>query len=203
MDGAIADRKASALSRIVRKALVTFYRLRGWKAVGTPPPDGRCIIIAAPHTSNWDFINFIGLTEDLGLRPHFMAKDSLFRWPMGRFMRDMGGVAVVRSSSHNVVDAMVAEFARRGRFMLTIAPEGTRGKVGQWRTGFYHIALKANVPMIVGLMDYGTKTGGLGPAIWPSGDYAADMRKIFEVYRTVTPKHPSRGLASLSEMQDG
>lgn len=203
MDGAIADRKASALSRIVRRALVTFYRLRGWKAVGTPPPDGRCIIIAAPHTSNWDFINFIGLTEDLGLRPHFMAKDSLFRWPMGRFMRDMGGVAVVRSSSHNVVDAMVAEFARRDRFMLTIAPEGTRGKVGQWRTGFYHIALKANVPMVVGLMDYGTKTGGLGPAIWPSGDYAADMRKIFEVYRTVTPKHPARGLASLSEMQDG
>ncbi|MFM2371002.1 MAG: hypothetical protein RIS85_724 [Pseudomonadota bacterium] len=203
MDGAIADRKASALSRIVRKALVTFYRLRGWKAVGTPPPDGRCIIIAAPHTSNWDFINFIGLTEDLGLRPHFMAKDSLFRWPIGRFMCDMGGVAVVRSSSHNVVDAMVAEFARRDRFMLTIAPEGTRGKVGQWRTGFYHIALKANVPMVVGLMDYGTKTGGLGPAIWPSGDYAADMRKIFEVYRTVTPKHPSRGLASLSEIQDG
>ncbi|MCY1670114.1 lysophospholipid acyltransferase family protein [Novosphingobium sp. SL115] len=203
MDGAIADRKVGLLSQLVRKALVTFYRLRGWKAVGTPPPDGRCIIIAAPHTSNWDFINFIGLTEDLGLRPHFMAKDSLFRWPMGRFMRDMGGVAVVRSSSHNVVDAMVAEFARRGRFMLTIAPEGTRGKVGQWRTGFYHIALKANVPMVVGLMDYGTKTGGLGPAIWPSGDYAADMRKIFEVYRTVTPKHPARGLASLSEIQDG
>ena len=203
MDGAIADRKVGLLSQLVRKALVTFYRLRGWKAVGTPPPDGRCIIIAAPHTSNWDFINFIGLTEDLGLRPHFMAKDSLFRWPIGRFMRDMGGVAVVRSSSHNVVDAMVGEFARRGRFMLTIAPEGTRGKVGQWRTGFYHIALKANVPMVVGLMDYGTKTGGLGPAIWPSGDYAADMRKIFEVYRTVTPKHPARGLASLSEMQDG
>ena len=203
MDGAIADRKVGLLSQLVRKALVTFYRLRGWKAVGTPPPDGRCIIIAAPHTSNWDFINFIGLTEDLGLRPHFMAKDSLFRWPIGRFMRDMGGVAVVRSSSHNVVDAMVAEFARRGRFMLTIAPEGTRGKVGQWRTGFYHIALKANVPMVVGLMDYGTKTGGLGPAIWPSGDYAADMRKIFEVYRTVTPKHPARGLASLSEIQDG
>ena len=199
---AIEDRKPSLLSRLVRKALIAFYRGRGWKAHGSAPADGRCVIIAAPHTSNWDFLYFIGLTEDLGLQPHFMAKDSLFRWPMGRFMRDMGGVPVVRSSRQNVVDAMVAEFARRDRFMLTIAPEGTRGKVGQWRTGFYHIAMKAGVPLVVGMMDYGTKTGGLGPAIWPTGDYAADMAKIFEVYRTVTPRHPERGITSLTEVTD-
>lgn len=195
MTGAIVDSRPSLLSRLVRKALVTFYRARGWKASGAPPADGRCVIIAAPHTSNWDFLYFIGLTEDLGLKPHFMAKDSLFRWPLGRFMRDMGGVPVMRSERANVVDTMVAEFARRDRFMLTIAPEGTRGKVGQWRTGFYHIALKAGVPLVVGMMDYRTKTGGLGPAIWPTGDYDADMTKIFEVYRTVTPRHPARGLA--------
>lgn len=195
MTGAIVDSRPSLLSRLVRKALVTFYRARGWKASGAPPADGRCVIIAAPHTSNWDFLYFIGLTEDLGLKPHFMAKDSLFRWPLGRFMRDMGGVPVMRSERANVVDTMVAEFARRDRFMLTIAPEGTRGKVGQWRTGFYHIALKAGVPLVVGMMDYRTKTGGLGPAIWPTGDYDADMTKIFEFYRTVTPRHPARGLA--------
>ena len=79
MVGAIEDRRPSLLSRIVRRALVWFYRSRGWKAVGTPPADGRCVIIAAPHTSNWDFLYFIGLTEDLGLKPHFMAKDSLFQ----------------------------------------------------------------------------------------------------------------------------
>ncbi|MBA4354077.1 MAG: acyltransferase [Novosphingobium sp.] len=202
MTGAIEDRRPTLLSRIVRKALVTLYRRRGWKAQGAPPPDGRCVIIAAPHTSNWDFLYFIGLTEDLGLRPHFMAKDSLFRWPLGRFMRDMGGVPVIRSSRQNVVDAMVAEFARRDRFMLTIAPEGTRGKVGQWRTGFYHIAMKAGVPLVVGMMDYSTRTGGLGPAIWPSGDYEADMARIFEVYRTVTPRHPARGITSLAEVTD-
>lgn len=199
MAGFIEDRRPSLLSRLVRKALVTFYRMRGWKARGAPPVDGRCVIIAAPHTSNWDFLYFIGLTEDIGIQPHFMAKDSLFRWPMGKFMRDMGGVPVVRSSRQNVVDTMVAEFARRDRFMLTIAPEGTRGKVGQWRTGFYHIAMKAGVPLVVGMMDYGTKTGGLGPAIWPTGDYDADMAKIFEFYRTVTPKHPSRGIANLGQ----
>ena len=199
MAGFIEDRRPSLLSRLVRKALVTFYRMRGWKAHGAPPVDGRCVIIAAPHTSNWDFLYFIGLTEDIGIQPHFMAKDSLFRWPMGKFMRDMGGVPVVRSSRQNVVDTMVAEFARRDRFMLTIAPEGTRGKVGQWRTGFYHIAMKAGVPLVVGMMDYGTKTGGLGPAIWPTGDYDADMAKIFEFYQTVTPKHPSRGIANLGQ----
>ena len=199
MAGFIEDRRPSLLSRLVRKAFVTFYRLRGWKAHGAPPVDGRCVIIAAPHTSNWDFLYFIGLTEDIGIQPHFMAKDSLFRWPMGKFMRDMGGVPVVRSSRQNVVDTMAAEFARRDRFMLTIAPEGTRGKVGQWRTGFYHIAMKAGVPLVVGMMDYGTKTGGLGPAIWPTGDYDADMAKIFEFYQTVTPKHPSRGIASLGQ----
>lgn len=199
MAGFIEDRRPSLLSRLVRKALVTFYRLRGWKVHGAPPVDGRCVIIAAPHTSNWDFLYFIGLTEDIGIQPHFMAKDSLFRWPMGKFMRDMGGVPVVRSSRQNVVDTMAAEFARRDRFMLTIAPEGTRGKVGQWRTGFYHIAMKAGVPLVVGMMDYGTKTGGLGPAIWPTGDYDADMAKIFEFYQTVTPKHPSRGIASLGQ----
>jgi 1-acyl-sn-glycerol-3-phosphate acyltransferase len=199
MTGLIEDRRPSLLSQMVRKALVTFYRLRGWKAHGAPPEDGRCIIIAAPHTSNWDFLYFIGLTEDIGIQPHFMAKDSLFRWPLGRFMRDMGGVPVVRSSRQNVVDAMAAEFSRRDRFMLTIAPEGTRGKVGQWRTGFYHIAMKAGVPLVVGMMDYGTKTGGLGPAIWPTGDYDADMARIFEFYRTVTPKHPSRGIANLEQ----
>ncbi len=107
---------------------------------------------------------------------------------------------MVRSERANVVDTMVAEFARRDRFMLTIAPEGTRGKVGQWRTGFYHIALKAGVPLVVGMMDYGTKTGGLGPAIWPTGDYDADMAKIFEIYRTVTPRHPARGLTSAAEI---
>lgn len=199
MAGIIEDRRPSLLTKLVRKALVTFYRMRGWKAHGAPPADGRCVIIAAPHTSNWDFLYFIGLTEDIGIQPHFMAKDSLFRWPMGKFMRDMGGVPVVRSSRQNVVDTMAAEFARRDRFMLTIAPEGTRGKVGQWRTGFYHIAMKAGVPLVVGMMDYGTKTGGLGPAIWPTGDYDADMAKIFEFYRTVTPRHPSRGIANLGQ----
>ncbi len=108
-------------------------------------------------------------------------------------MLDMGGVAVDRQKGGNYVQAMIDEFARRDEFMLTIAPEGTRGSVRQWKTGFYHIAVGANVPLVVGMMDYGTKTGGLGPMIWPTGDYEADMAKVAEIYAATTPKHPAKG----------
>ena len=180
------------LSRLTRAGLLAFYRRQGWRAVGTPPPGGRYVIIAAPHTSNWDFIYFLGLVQELGIDAHFMGKDSLFRWPMGRFMHDMGGIPVDRSGRHDMVAAMVEQFAHRDRFALTIAPEGTRSKVGTWRTGFYHIALGAGVPMVIGMMDYGKRTGGLGAAIMPTGDYAADMKQVIEAYRDVTPRHPER-----------
>ena len=102
--------KASLSSRVVKRALLGFYRMQGWKAIGAPPPGGRYVIIAAPHTSNWDFVYFLGLVNELGLDAHFMAKDSLFRWPMGGFMRDMGGISIDRSARHNVVDAMIADY---------------------------------------------------------------------------------------------
>ncbi len=138
-------------SRLLRRAILWLYRAQGWKAVGTPPVDQRGVIIAAPHTSNWDFLYFLGLTDALGVKAHFMGKRALFRWPLGGFMRDMGGVPVDRSGGRDQVAQMVAEFARRREFMLTVAPEGTRGAVRVWRTGFYHIALGAGVPMVCGL----------------------------------------------------
>lgn len=197
------DRPVGAISRLVRGGLLAFYRRQGWRAEGTPPADGRYVIIAAPHTSNWDFVYFLGLVQELGIDAHFLAKDSLFRWPMGGFMRDMGGISVDRSARHDMVRAMIDEFARRDRFVLTIAPEGTRSRVQTWRTGFYHIALGAGVPMVVGLMDYGRKRGGLGPAIMPTGDYRADMAKIAEIYRDVTPRHPERGIKDFAKVIDG
>lgn len=190
----LQERQPSWLSRLFRWALVSFYRRDGWHAHGVVPEPRKFVLIAAPHTSNWDFVYFLGLTDDLGIKPHFMAKDSLFRWPFTNFMRDMGGVSVDRSSNKNYVQQMVDEFKRRTEFMLTIAPEGTRGSVKAWKTGFYHIAMGAGVPLVVGMMDYKTKTGGLGPAIWPTGDYKADMAKLAEIYATVTPKNPSNGM---------
>ena len=196
----VEDDLPGPVARAVRGLLLLMYRMRGWKAVGVVPEPRRFIIIAAPHTSNWDFVNFLGLTADLGIRAHFMGKLSLFKWPLARVMKQMGGVPVDQRGGGNMVQQMVDEFARRSEFMLTVAPEGTRGKARKWRTGFYQIALAAKVPMVVGLMDYGTKTGGLGPLIWPTGDFRADMMKLFDVYKDCIPKFPDRAVRSIDDI---
>lgn len=180
-------------ARVLRRVITAWFTRQGWSIEGIVPSPRRFVIIAAPHTSNWDFLYFIGGTAQLGLDAAFMGKMSLFRWPFAKLMRDMGGIAVDRSSSHNYVDLMIAEFAKRAEFMLTIAPEGTRGKVRQWKTGFYHIAMGANVPIVCGLMDYRRKIVGLGPAIWPTGDYDKDMEQVRGYYLSCTPKYPERG----------
>jgi 1-acyl-sn-glycerol-3-phosphate acyltransferase len=202
MTGEIVDRPPGMVSRAVRAALVGFYHRQGWRAESEGPIPRRCIIIAAPHTSNWDFLYFIGLTHDLGFRAHFMGKKELFRWPMAGLMRENGGIPVDRSRGGNYVQAMIDEFARRDDFRLTIAPEGTRGAVRKWRTGFYHIAMGAGVPLVCGLMDYARKVGGLGPAMMPTGDYAADMARVEAYYRSVTPKYPQRAMASIVASSD-
>ncbi|MEY4869396.1 MAG: hypothetical protein RIS11_590 [Pseudomonadota bacterium] len=199
---ALQTRTPSLISRAVKALLMWFFRRQGWTVQGVVPEPRRFVIIAAPHTSNWDFLYYLGLTQTLGIQPHFMAKKSLFRWPVTNFLLDIGGVPVDRSKGGNYVQAMIDEFDRRKEFMLTIAPEGTRGSVKQWKTGFYHIAMAAKVPMVVGMMDYGTKTGGLGPLIWPTGDYDADMAKVAAIYSSVTPKHPEKQMASITGVKD-
>ncbi len=187
----------SLLTRIVKWAIVAWFKRQGWAVEGTAPLPRKFVVIAAPHTSNWDFIYFIGAADGLNLDLSFMGKNSLFRWPFARMMREMGGIPVDRSKSNNVVDQMAAEFAKRDEFMLTIAPEGTRGSVRQWKTGFYHIALKAGVPIVCGMMDYRRKVVGLGPAMMPTGDYAKDMVPLSAFYAQCTPKHPERSNAGL------
>jgi 1-acyl-sn-glycerol-3-phosphate acyltransferase len=194
----VPERAPGIGARILRWILSIIYRAGGWKAHGGPPADRRCVIIAVPHTSNWDFVYTMGLLDELGLRTNFMGKASLFRWPFGRVMRDMGGVLIDRARGGNYVEAMVAEFARRKEFMLIIAPEGTRSAVQQWRTGFYHIAMGAGVPIVCGMLDYATRTGGLGQAIMPTGDYAADMKKIFASYSKITGRHPERQITDFA-----
>jgi 1-acyl-sn-glycerol-3-phosphate acyltransferase len=184
-------------ARAFRQWVRHWYAGQGWSEERIIPAERKFVIIAAPHTSNWDFLYFLGLADKLDLPLSFMGKEKLFRWPFARFMRDLGGIPVDRSKSNNMVDQMVAEFKARDTFMLTIAPEGTRGKVRQWKTGFYHIALGAGVPLVCGLMDYAKKRGGLGPAIWPTGDYEKDMAKVSEYYRQCTPKYPDKGNAGL------
>lgn len=186
----MAGRPPSLLSRLVRRILIALYRWKGWTIEGGPPAARKFIITGAPHTSNWDFVFFIGATHQLGIRPSFMGKHSLFRWPLRRFMFDMGGIAVDRSKRANYVDQVVDAFARADALALVVAPEGTRTSAGEWRSGFYHIALGAGVPIVPAWVDNRTMRGGLGPALMPSGDYAADLAKLADFYRSVMPDCP-------------
>lgn len=180
----------SLLARMIKGTILGWFKRQGWSVEGTAPYPRKFIVIAAPHTSNWDFVHFLGAADGLNLDLSFMGKKSLFRWPFARAMKDMGGVPVDRSASQNYVQQMIEEFGKRAEFMLTIAPEGTRKRVEQWKTGFYHIAVGAKVPLVCGMMDYKRKVVGLGPTIWPTGDYEQDMAAVFAYYRTVTPKYP-------------
>ncbi len=181
------------VARVVNWSLIAFFKREGWTIEGSAPTTTRkFVIIAAPHTSNWDFVYFLGAADALNLKLSFMGKASLFRWPFERLMKDLGGVPIDRSQSRDTVQAMADEFARRDEFMLTIAPEGTRGKAGGWKTGFYNIALTAGVPLAPGYMDYKRKVVGLGPAMMPSGDYEKDLAVLAAFYAPITPKHPER-----------
>ncbi len=195
--------KPNFLSETVRRFSVFMYKINGWTAVQDNPPPRKAVIIAAPHTSNWDFLYFLGLTNALQITSYWIGKKSLFKWPYGNTMMRLGGVPVDRSASQNMVDTMAKEFASRDDFLLTIPPEGTRGNVRQWRTGFYYIALKAKVPIIMGMMDYAKKTGGLGPSFMPSGDYKADMEVLNDYYQSVTPKYPEKALKDLGATSSG
>ena len=183
-------RPTSLLSRAVKGLLLWLFRKRGWVLAGQAPASKRCIIIGAPHTSNWDFIFFLGTTHAFGITPSFMGKVSLFRWPLRRFMFDMGGVAVDRRKSGNYVEGVAAEFARREEMQLVIAPEATRGTITGWRSGFYHIAVSAGVPIVCAWVDNDNMRGGLGLEFLPSGDYPADLKRIADFYRSVMPDHP-------------
>lgn len=179
-------------ARLLKRLIVAWFMRQGWTVEGRAPEPRKFVVIAAPHTSNWDFVYFIGAADQLNLDLSFVGKKSLFRWPFARLMRDMGGIPVDRTKSTNYVDTMVREFARREEFMLTIAPEGTRGRTSGWRSGFYHIALGAGVPLVCGFMDYRRKAVGLGMTFWPTGDYEADLKTLFDYYAGHTPKFPSR-----------
>lgn len=183
----------SKLAALMERVLIWWYDRQGWTVVGPVPEPRKFVVIAAPHTSNWDFVYFIGATRKLGAHLSFMGKKQLFRWPFEKAMKELGGIPVDRSASKNYVQQMADEFRSRSEFMLTIAPEGTRGKVGQWRTGFYHIAMEAGVPLVFGVMDYKRKFVGLSEVFHPTGDYEADMIKIRAYYSQFTPKHPQLG----------
>lgn len=168
------------------------YRLVGWKAEGQAPNLPKFVIIGAPHTSNWDGIHMFLTSTSLGIRMYWLGKHTLFRAPYGWLMRWASGIPVNRESTKNAVEQVVDEFEQRDRFVLIIAPEGTRKKVDYWKTGFYYIALGAGVPIVLAYIDYPRKRTGLGPAIMPSGDIEADFEIFRAFYADKVGQHPEK-----------
>lgn len=180
--------KPSLLSRIVHRILVMLYQHRDYRIEGTAPPVAKCVVLGAPHTSNWDFIFVLGAVERLGMKPAFMGKHTLFKWPMTQFMYDMGGISVDRSRKDaNYVEQVAQAFAAADELALVIAPEGSRTSEGTWKSGFYHIAMAAGVPIVPAWVDQEGRRGGIGEPLWPSGDYAADLAKLATFYRAHRP----------------
>ena len=172
------------VNTLLRWGSLAFLKLAGWRIEGALPADaGKSVLIAAPHTSNWDLPYTLMTAFVLGLHPYWMGKASIFRAPFGPVMRWLGGIAVNREQSSNLVAASVAALkAADGPVQLIVPPEGTRSKTRHWKTGFYYIAVGAEVPILLAYMDYANKRAGLGPAFRPSGDIERDMAEIKAFY---------------------
>ncbi len=185
----VASRKPTLLSRVVRWVIFRLYRWKGWKLDGGLPDLKKFVIAGAPHTSNWDFVFFAGATQELGIQPNFMGKHTLFQGIMRNFMLDMGGIPIDRTRRGNVVEQIAAEFGQRDELALVIAAEGSRTTNGEWKSGFYHIAQAAGVPVVPAWVNNETMVLGFGPPIMPTGDYAADLAKIAAYMRSKLPDY--------------
>lgn len=163
-----------------------------WRLELDPPLTQKYVLIAAPHTSNLDFVFFLLLVYATGLELHWVGKHTLFAGPFGWLMRQLGGIPVDRRTNNGFVEQMIQVFDQRQHLILVIAPEGTRGKSQYWRTGFYHIAHGAGVPIVLGYLDYRQKTLGFGPSLNPSGDIDKDFSQIREFYAAKIGRRPER-----------
>ncbi len=172
------------VNTLLRGFSIAFLKITGWKIEGSLPPDGqKSVLIAAPHTSNWDLPYTLMVAFVLRLNIYWMGKEQIFKPPFRGLMMWLGGIPVKRESANNLVAASVQAIqAADGPLQLVVPPEGTRSKVRYWKTGFYYIATGAGVPIVLAYMDYERKLSGLGPVFHPSGDLEADMARIQDFY---------------------
>lgn len=162
-------------------------KLSGWAYEGPVPTEKKCVCLAVPHTSNWDGVLLIALLRSIGLDMEWMIKDAWVKGPLSPVLRHFGAVPINRDRANNVVDQMVARFAATDQFVLGIPPEGTRKYAPYWKSGFYHIARRAGVPVLPGYLDYGRKRAGLGPAIHLTGNVKEDMDRLRAFYAKMNP----------------
>jgi 1-acyl-sn-glycerol-3-phosphate acyltransferase len=187
--GGEVPRRGNLFSRRLGSTLLTLF---GWRIDGALPNLPKLVAIVAPHTSNWDF--FIGICAifALGIRVNWIGKHTLFRWPFGGFMRWLGGVPVDRDASSGRVAKIVALMRESDRFILGLSPEGTRKRMQRWKSGFYHVAVGVDVPVLLTYLDYSTKSVGIGPTFTPTGDEQADLASMRTFYKEQWAKYPAQ-----------
>ncbi len=169
-----------------------FNKILGWRVENVLPDIPKCIIAVAPHTSNWDFIIGKLAYSSIGRTANFLIKKEWFVFPFNLFFKSVGGVPVERSKKNSMTETLAAEFDKHDRLQLAITPEGTRKRVKEWKKGFYFIALKAKVPILLVGLDYGKKVASFLNVFHPTGNYESDIIKIKSYYREITGKHPKK-----------
>lgn len=168
-------------------------KLLGWKIEGIiPEGEKKAVIIAAPHTSMWDFIYGRLPYFVMHIKPKILIKKEMFFWPLGGLLKALGGIPINRQKSGNTVEEIARLFDKHDSLYVIITPEGTRSLVKQWKRGFYYIAEKAHVPIALGFLDYKKKTGGIGKIIQPTGNFEKDFKIIEKFYQDKTARHPEK-----------
>jgi 1-acyl-sn-glycerol-3-phosphate acyltransferase len=180
-----------SVTQILRKACLGLLRLAGWRTSFTPFPEPRGLILVYPHTSNWDFPLGVMFKIGCGLHAHWMGKDQMFRWPFRRLLQAIGGVPINRRESTGFVTAMAAEMHGRDRFWLAVAPEGTRSHTEYLKSGFYQLALAADVPIGLGYVDYRRRQVGVDRYVRMTGDEDLDLQVLRDFYATIQPRKPA------------
>ncbi len=175
---------------VLRHISGLLLKIAGWRVVGPLPDLRKYLVIAAFHTSNWDFVIGVCAAFILRIRPYWIGKDNLFIPPFDRFFRRLGGLPIDRSRSQNMVERTIRVFREHQDLVIALAPEGTRKKIAYWKSGFYRIAVGAGVPIVLAFIDYPSKSCGIGGVIHPTGDLKTDMSRIREFYSRFSGKFP-------------
>lgn len=176
--------------RLAQRAARACLAAVGWRPLGERPTAPKFVLIAAPHTSNWDLVLMLLFAIHFDLSISWVGKHTLFRPPLGPLMRWLGGIPVDRRASHDVVKHLAEVFAAADRLVIAVPTEGTRSRTEHWKSGFYWIARGAGVPIVLGTLDYARKLGGFGPTVAPTGDVKADMDVIRAFYADKIGRHP-------------
>lgn len=166
------------------------FKLTGWKVLGKAPALKKYVLVAAPHTSNWDFVYGLCAWKLYGMKPRYLIKKEFFYFPLNLLFHATGGLPVDRSKSNSLTDSIVDMFHHHDELIALVPPEGTRRKTERWKTGFYYVSLKAQVPIVMGMLDYGTKSAKLSEPFIPTGDIEKDFELFRAFFKDAQGKNP-------------